>query len=127
MNNQQRTEDEHFKKFEERVESVGKVVMCILGTLVGIGITFSGLLDKDPVSQAPTTGEYRERTVPARIYSTAHDICGIITANNIRVFAKMSTVPSCKDTKEDTADIDVTVVKDEAAINGWRVLRISRK
>jgi len=128
MTTQKQTDDEHFEQFQKNLDNIvaaGKYFMPVISFLILVGLIFAGVFDQKPANTTVNVIEDEERTVPATVYSNSHNVCGIITTNNIKLFAQLSSLPACEDIKEDTAKINVTVVKDENAINGWKVLGIA--
>jgi hypothetical protein len=131
MTTQKQTDDEHFEQFQKNLDNIvaaGKYFMPVISFLILVGLIFAGVFDQKPANTTVNVLlKDEERIVPATIYSTSHNVCGIITTNNVKLFAQLSSFPACENVKEDTAKINVTVVADENAINGWKVLGIAQR
>ncbi len=130
MTTQKQTDDEHFEQFQKNLDNIvaaGKYFMPVISFLILVGLIFAGVFDQKPANTTVNIPTDDKRTVPATIYSTSHNVCGIVTTNNIKLFAQLSSFPMCENAKEDTAKINVTVVRDENAINGWKVLGIAQR
>jgi hypothetical protein len=116
--------DKKLAKIEAVVMSIGTLVMPIIGGSIGIWLFWD--IGETEVKTVVPTEVVKEYTVPANIFSTEHNVCGIITKNDIKLFAEMRTVPTCDEIIAETTEIKVTVVEDSQSINKWKVLRIAQ-